>query len=210
MSLSYKKVFENNRKWVTENRAGDPDFFAKLSEDQQPDYLYIGCSDSRVPAEIMMGAKPGEVFVHRNVANLVVPSDPNTTGAVYFAVDQLKVKHIVVCGHYLCGGVLGAMEQQKKGPLEPWFNRIREVATQHRRELEQLNDVDERLRRLVELNVESQCRNLLGIEVVRESIRRYGTPSVHGWVFDLHSGILKDLDFQYDRSSIRRGGLQRK
>jgi carbonic anhydrase len=202
MSLSYKQVFENNRRWVAESNAGDPDFFTKLSEDQQPDYLYIGCSDSRVPAEIMMGAKPGEVFVHRNVANLVVPSDPNTTGAVYFAVDQLKVKHIVVCGHYLCGGVLGAMEKRQKDPLEPWFIRIREVATMNRRELEQLNDVDERLRRLVEFNVEAQCRNLLGLEVVRESIRLHGTPSVHGWVFDLHSGILKDLDFQYDRSAI--------
>ena len=202
MSLSYKQVFENNRRWVAESKAVDPDFFTKLSEDQQPDYLYIGCSDSRVPAEIMMGAKPGEVFVHRNVANLVVPSDPNTTGAVYFAVEQLKVKHIVVCGHYLCGGVLGAMEQQHMDPLEPWFKRIREVATTNRRELELLNDVDERLRRLVEFNVEAQCRNLLGLEVVRKSIRLHGTPSVHGWVFDLQSGILKDLDFQYDRSAI--------
>ena len=210
MSLSYKQVFENNRRWVAENKASDPDFFAKLSEDQQPDYLYIGCSDSRVPAEIMMGARPGEVFVHRNVANLVIPSDPNTTGAVFFAVSVLKVKHIVVCGHYLCGGVMGAMAQRQKDPLEPWFNRIREVATAYRGELEQLNAVDERLARLVEFNVEAQCRNLLEIEVVRESIRLQGTPSVHGWVFDLQSGILKDLEFQYDSSTLQQAGLPRR
>lgn len=202
MGLSYKQVFENNRRWVTGSGAADPDFFPRLAAPQEPDFLYIGCGDSRVPAEIMMGARPGEVFVHRNVANLVALTDQNAMSVIHFAVGQLKVKHIVVCGHYGCGGVQAAMEQRKMGPLDSWLERIREVATDYRQELELLNDVEERYRRLVELNVEAQCRNVLQIEVVRESIRKDGTPSLHGWVFDIHSGRLKDLDFQYDRASI--------
>jgi carbonic anhydrase len=197
MELTYQQVFENNRQWVAGKRSNDRDFFRKLSEEQQPDYLYIGCSDSRVPAEMFMGAEPGEVFVHRNIANQVDLSDNNVRSVVHFAVDQLRVKHVVVCGHYMCGGVDAAMKRGKDGPMDPWFDLIREVARQNERELEALSDVEERYHRLVELNVEAQCRNLLKIEVVQESIRNYGTPTIHGWVLDIRTGILKDMDFSY-------------
>lgn len=198
MGLSYEQVFENNRRWVTDKKASDSEFFAKLAEEQNPDYLYIGCSDSRVPAEIFMGAQPGEVFVHRNIANQVALSDRNAMSVIHFAVDQLHVKHIVVCGHYMCGGVQAAMQQRQDSPLDPWFDQVREVAKVNRLELESLNDQGERFRRLVELNVETQCRNVLKLEVVQEAIRKNGTPTLHGWVFDIHSGALTDLDFHYD------------
>jgi len=202
MGLSYKQVFENNRLWVADKKASDRDFFTRLSKEQQPDYLYIGCSDSRVPAEIFMGAEPGEVFVHRNIANQVALSDQNALSVIHFAVDQLKVKHIIVCGHYMCGGVQAAMERRQESPLDPWFDKVRMVAEQNRAELERLNDVDERFRRLVELNVEAQCRNVLKLDVVQEAIRKNGSPSLHAWVFDIHSGELTDLDFQYDPAAI--------
>ena len=202
MGLKYKQVFENNRSWAAEKKASDSEFFAKLVGEQHPDYLYIGCSDSRVPAEIFMGAQPGEVFVHRNIANQVAQSDQNALSVIHFAVDQLKVKHIVVCGHYMCGGVQAAMEHAQDSPLDPWFDQVRMVAEQNREELERLNDKEERFRRLVELNVETQCRNVLKRVVVQEAIRRNGTPTLHGWVFDIHSGGLIDLDFQYDPALI--------
>lgn len=197
MELNYQQVFENNRKWVEEIKGSEKDFFVKLSREQRPDYLYIGCSDSRVPAEIFMGAEPGQVFVHRNIANQVDLSDRNVTSVIHFAVDQLKVKHIVVCGHTMCGGVEAAMKGSKDGPLDPWFDLIRDVAKMNRRELESLNDVEERYHRLVELNVEAQCRNVLKLEVVRESILHSGMPTVHGWILDIRTGVLKDLEFQY-------------
>ena len=202
MGLTYKQVFENNRTWAAEKKASDSDFFANLAEEQHPDYLYIGCSDSRVPAEIFMGAEPGEVFVHRNIANQVAMSDRNALSVIHFAVDQLKVKHIVVCGHYMCGGVQAAMEQKQDSPLDPWFDQVREVAKVNRLELEGLDDLGERFRRLVELNVEAQCRNVLKRKVVQEAIRNNGSPTIHGWVFDIHSGGLTDLDFQYDPALI--------
>ena len=202
MGLKYEQVFENNRLWAAEKKASDSEFFSKLEGEQHPDYLYIGCSDSRVPAEIFMGAQPGEVFVHRNIANQVALSDQNALSVIHFAVDQLRVKHIVVCGHYMCGGVQAAMERKQDSPLDPWFDQVREVAELNRLELERLNDVGERFRRLVELNVEAQCRNVLKREVVKEAIRKYGSPILHGWVFDIHSGGLTDLDFQYDPTAI--------
>jgi len=202
MGLKYKQVFENNRLWAAEKKASDSEFFSKLEGEQQPDYLYIGCSDSRVPAEIFMGAQPGEVFVHRNIANQVALSDRNALSVIHFAVDQLRVKHIVVCGHYMCGGVKAAMERKQDSPLDPWFDQVREVAELNRPELERMNDVEERFRRLVELNVEAQCRNVLKREVVKEAIRKYGSPTLHGWVFDIHSGGLTDLDFRYDPTAI--------
>ena len=202
MGLSYKQVFENNRLWVADKKPSDRNFFTRLSKEQQPDYLYIGCSDSRVPAEIFMGAEPGEVFVHRNIANQVALSDQNALSVIHFAVDQLKVKHIVVCGHYMCGGVQAAMERRQDSPLDPWFDQVREVADLNRTELEGLNDMEERFRRLVELNVEAQCRNVLKRKVVQEAIRKNGSPTLHGWVFDIHSGGLIDLDFQYDPAAI--------
>lgn len=196
MGLTYKQVFENNRRWVAEMSASDSGFFAKLSGEQRPDYLYIGCSDSRVPAEIFMGAQPGEVFVHRNVANQVDPSDRNAMSVIQFAVKQLRVEHIVVCGHYMCGGIQAAMEKRIDEPLDSWFRQIRGVAGKHRNELEGIDDLDRRYRRLVELNVEAQCANVLGLQVVQEAIGKYGSPTIHGWVYDMHTGGLIDLDFQ--------------
>ncbi len=197
MGLSYEQVFENNRKWAAETRASDKEFFIRQSQEQIPDYLYIGCSDSRVPAEIFMGAEPGEVFVHRNIANQVSQTDRNAVSVVRFAVNQLQVKHIVVCGHFGCAGVRAAMEERTEDPLEHWFDQIRAVVVPHLEELEQLTDEEEHFRRLVELNVEAQCRNLLELEVVQEAIQKRGGPSVHGWVYDIHTGILIDLDFKY-------------
>jgi carbonic anhydrase len=202
MGLNYKQVFENNRQWTLEKKASDSEFFTKLAREQHPDYLYIGCSDSRVPAEFFMGAQPGEVFVHRNIANQVALSDPNALSVIQYAVGQLRVKHIVVCGHYMCGGIQAAMEQELDGPLAPWLVPVREVAEDNRFELEQVNDAGERYCRLVELNVEAQCRKLLTLVEVQQSIRNGGQPAVHGWVFDIRSGKLKDLDFQYDPALI--------
>jgi len=202
MGLNYKQVFENNRLWVAEKKASNRDFFTKLSRQQQPDYLYIGCSDSRVPAEMFMGAEPGEVFVHRNIANQISLSDRNATSVIHFAMDQLRVKHIVVCGHYLCGGVQAAMERRQDSPLDPWLDQVRQVAELNRQELEGLNNLEERFRRLVELNVEAQCRNVLKLDVVQKAIRKNGNPTLHAWVFDIRSGELTDLDFQYDQAAI--------
>ena len=202
MGLTYNQVFKNNRRWAAEKKASDREFFSKLAGEQRPDYLYIGCSDSRVPAEIFMGAQPGEVFVHRNIANQVALSDRNAVSVIHFAVDQLQVKHIVVCGHFMCGGVQAAMDRGQDSPMDPWFDQVREVAELNRLELERLNDVGERFRRLVELNVETQCRNILKLNVVQEAIRKNETPTLHGWVFDIHSGGLIDLDFQYDSALI--------
>lgn len=198
MGLSYKEVFENNRLWVAEKRASDNEFFSKLTKDQHPDYLYIGCSDSRVTAELFMGAQPGEVFVHRNIANQVSLSDGNVLSVIHYAVEQLRVKHIVVCGHYMCGGIQAAMKPGQLGVLDPWLKQVREVAETNRQELERLKNVEDRFHRLVELNVEAQCRNVLKFGIVQESIRKHGRPSLHGWVYDIRSGELRDLDFQYD------------
>ena len=201
MGLAYRQVFENNRRWVAEKQASNGDFFSKLSKDQNPDDLDRVGSDSRVPAEIFMGAEPGEVFVHRNIANQVSLGDQNAISVIHFAVDQLNVKHIVVCGHYVCGGVRASMERSQDSPLDPWLDQIRTVAEANMSELEQL-DVEERFRRLVELNVEEQCRNVLKLAVVQEAIRNNGGPTIHAWVFDIHSGTLTDLDFQYDPALI--------
>jgi len=202
MGLSYEEVFKNNRQWAAQQKASDSEFFLKLSREQDPDYLYIGCSDSRVPAEIFMGAQPGDVFVHRNIANQVSMEDRNALSVIHFAVDQLRVKHIVVCGHYMCGGIQAAMDQKQDGPLTPWLSQIRDVAKQNQTELERLNDSGERHRRLVELNVEAQCRNILKLGVVQEAIRKNKSPSLHGWVLDLFTGRLIDLDFQYNSDLI--------
>ena len=195
--IDYQQVFENNRKWATEKMAADSVFFEKLTKDQQPGFLFIGCSDSRVPAEEITGAQPGELFVHRNVANMVDPTDPSALSVVQFAVEELRVKHIVVCGHYMCGGVQAAMENKVDGPLDSWLRPIRVMAGDHRDELESIVNLDGRFRRLVELNVETQCRNILALPVVREAIGKSNSPTIHAWVYDMHTGALHDLDFRY-------------
>jgi carbonic anhydrase len=194
---SYEQIFENNRKWVAAKKAKDASFFDKLAKDQQPEYLYIGCSDSRVPANEIMGLEPGEVFVHRNIANLVNNSDLNAMAVINYAVHHLQVKHIIVCGHYHCGGVEAAMIPKDMGILNPWLRNIRDVYRLHAAELNTITDKHEHYNRLVELNVIEQATNVIKTAVVQQHYQKYGFPIVHGWVFDLHTGILIDLKIDF-------------
>ena len=184
MSQSYEVIFENNRKWQETKRQQCPDYFKDLADGQNPEYLYIGCSDSRVAAEELMGFEPGDVFVHRNVANLVHGLDMNAASAIEYAVSHLKVKHIIICGHYNCGGIKAAMKPQDLGSMNPWLRSIRDVYRLHQEELDAIEDGHLRYDRLVELNV--QERYLLD-----------GYPIVHGWVFDLRTGGLIDLNIDF-------------
>ena len=204
--ITYHEIFENNAKWLESKKTNEDDFFKKLAADQNPDYLYIGCSDSRVTAEDMMGAKPGEVFVHRNIANMVINIDLNAMSVIEYAVRHLEVKHVVVCGHYVCGGVKAAMTAQDLGILNPWLRNIRDVYRLHQDELEQIKDEDKRYDRLVELNVEEQCINVIKTAVVQEKYLHDGFPEVHGWVFDVRTGKLIDLkiDFREKLKDIQK------
>ena len=197
MPSTYEQIFENNKKWVADMTAHDADFFEKLAKDQTPDYLYIGCSDSRVPANEIMGLEPGDVFVHRNIANLVNNTDLNVLSVINFAVKHLNVKHIIVCGHYNCGGVKAAMMPKDMGILNPWLRNIRDVYRTHAKELDAITDEEQRYNRLVELNVVEQATNVIKTASVQKSYQNKGFPIVHGWVFDLHSGILIDLNINF-------------
>ncbi|MCK5464313.1 MAG: carbonic anhydrase, partial [Bacteroidales bacterium] len=166
---------------------------------QDPDFLYIGCSDSRVTAEDLMGLQPGEVFVHRNIANLISNTDLNVMSVINYAVAHLEVKHIVVCGHYYCGGVKAAMQSQDLGILNPWLRNIRDVYRLHKDELDALQEEDQRYMRLVELNVEEQCINVLKTAVVQKAYLNKGYPLLHGWVFDVKTGELIDLEFDFQQ-----------
>ena len=196
--VSYNEIFENNKKWVAEKKASNAEFFEKLSEGQDPDFLYIGCSDSRVTAEELMGVSPGEVFVHRNIANVVGNNDLNVMSVINYAVDYLKVKHIVVCGHYYCGGVKAAMQPKDLGILNPWLRNIRDVYRFHKTELNALDEEDARYRRLIELNVEEQCLNVIKTAAVQKSYLKNKYPTVHGWVFDIKTGNLIDLNIDFE------------
>lgn len=196
---TYEQIFENNKKWVASKVAQDADFLTKLSSDQEPDYLYIGCSDSRVPANEIMGLEPGDVFVHRNVANLVNNIDLNVMSVLNYAVAHLHVKHIVVCGHYNCGGVKAAMTPKDMGILNPWLRNIRDVYRLHQEELDGITDEHLRYNRLVELNVQEQCVNVIKTAVVQKSYLANSFPTVHGWVFDLKTGLLKDLNIDFNK-----------
>ena len=191
--ITYEQLFENNRNWVASKTEKDKSFFEKLSQDQQPDFLYIGCSDSRVPANEIIGLEPGEVFVHRNIANLVVNTDLNVMSVINYAVRHLKVKHIIVCGHYNCGGVKAAMLSQDLGILNPWLRNIRDVFRFHKEELFAISNEEDRYKRLVELNVQEQCVNVIKTAAVQQSYLDNKFPQVHGWVYDLKDGLLKDL-----------------
>jgi carbonic anhydrase len=193
----YKTIFEHNRQWVADNVNKDADFLAKLSADQTPDYLYIGCSDSRVPANEIMGLGAGEVFVHRNIANVVVSTDLNVQSVINYAVDVLHVKHIIVCGHTNCGGVKAAMTQKDMGILNPWLRNIRDVYRLHHDELNAISDEHARYNRLIELNVQEQCFNIIKTAVVQKYYLKHGYPEVHGWVFSLESGLIKDLNIDF-------------
>ncbi|MDZ4843975.1 MAG: carbonic anhydrase [Chitinophagales bacterium] len=195
---TFEKIFENNKKWVSEKLALDPQYFDKLSKGQTPEFLYIGCSDSRVTAEDLMGVQPGEVFVHRNIANMVISIDLNVMSVINYAVRHLKVNHVVVCGHYFCGGVKAAMQPQDLGILNPWLRNIRDVYRLHRKELDAITDEGKRYNRLIELNVQEQCINLIKTAAVQEAYKERGL-LVHGWVFDMHSGKLIDLKIDFPK-----------
>lgn len=194
---SYKEIFENNKKWIAKNKVSNKDFFINLAKGQNPNFLYIGCSDSRVTAEELMGLAPGEVFVHRNIANIISNVDLNAMSVIQYAVEHLGVKHIVVCGHYYCGGVKAAMEAKDLGLLNPWLRNIRDVYRIHRNELNEIKDQDARYKRLVELNVEEQCINVIKTAVVQKYYLSKGMPQVHGWVFDVNTGELIDLNINF-------------
>ncbi|WP_282053784.1 carbonic anhydrase [Maribacter luteus] len=195
--MNIDTVFENNKNWIAERLSTDSDYFKKMGQGQKPELLYIGCSDSRVTAEELMGAEPGEVFVHRNIANMVISIDLNAMSVINYAVDHLKVKQIVVCGHYACGGVQAAMESADLGILNPWLRNIRDVYRIHRAELNAIEDNTEKYDRLVELNVKEQCVNLIKTAAVQKAFRERGL-KVHGWVFDIHTGKLIDLKIDFE------------
>ncbi|MCX2492763.1 carbonic anhydrase [Pedobacter sp. PF22-3] len=195
--MNVEEVFKNNEKWIADKLAINPDYFTELSKGQSPEFLYIGCSDSRVTAEDLMGIQPGQAFVHRNVANLVNNVDLNVMTVLNYAVRHLKVNHIVVCGHYNCGGVKAAMQPADMGILNPWLRNIRDVYRIHKDELNAIEDEGARYNRLVELNVQEQCVNLLKTAAVQEAITNRGI-TVHGWVFDIHTGKLIDLKIDFE------------
>ncbi len=201
--MQIEKVFVNNEKWIAEKLAVDPEYFENLSKGQSPEILYIGCSDSRVTAEDLMGVQPGDAFIHRNIANMVISIDLNIMSVLNYAVRHLKVNHIVVCGHYFCGGVKAAMQSQDLGILNPWLRNIRDVYRLHKNELNAIADENDRYNRLVELNVQEQCINLLKTAAVQSAYKERGI-TVHGWVFDIKTGKLIDLkiDFEKELSGI--------
>jgi carbonic anhydrase len=186
------QLLENNRQWSEEQKNADPEFFNKLSERQKPEYLWIGCSDSRVPANQIVGLIPGDIFVHRNVANLVVHTDFNCLSVLQYAVDVLKVKHVIICGHYGCGGVDAALQDQQLGLIDNWLGHIRDIAYKHREELSVLNEQD-KCARLCELNVLEQADNVKRSSIVKEALKRGQLLQVHSWIYSLRNGRLKDL-----------------
>jgi len=186
-------LFANNRAWSAEMTRQDPEFFTRLSRQQAPEYLWIGCSDSRVPANQIVGLLPGEMFVHRNVANVVVHTDLNCLSTIQFAVDVLHVKHIIVCGHYGCGGVMASLRGDKIGLADNWLCHVQDVRRKHRDEIDALPTDAERQKRLCELNVTEQVLNVSQTTVVRDAWARGDALSVHGWVYDLRDGLLRDL-----------------
>lgn len=195
--MDLSQVFSNNKKWIEDKLAVDANYFEHLGQGQNPELLFIGCSDSRVTAEELMGLGPGEAFVHRNIANMVSGTDLNVMSVVEYAVVHLKVNHVVVCGHYACGGVKAAMQSADLGILNPWLRNIRDVYRLHKNELNAIEDEDKRYDRLVQLNVKEQCVNLIKTAAVQKAIRERGL-IVHGWVFDIHTGKLIDLKIDFE------------
>lgn len=194
--MEFEKIFKNNEIWVAEKLALDPNYFTELAKGQAPEILYIGCSDSRVTAEDLMGLQPGELFVHRNVANMVVSVDLNVMSVINYAINHLKVKHVVVCGHYECGGVKASLQPVDLGILNPWLRNIRDVYRIHQNELDGITDEHLRFDRLVELNVQEQCINVIKTAAVQKAYKERGL-TVQGWVFDVRTGKLKDLNINF-------------
>jgi carbonic anhydrase len=193
-TLDPSDLLANNRAWAREQERRDPAFFERLCAIQRPDYLWIGCSDSRVPANEIVGLVAGELFVHRNVANIVAPDDPNCVAVIQYAVEELKIKHIIVCGHYRCGGVEAALGGVTlHGPIERWLQRVRDIRMVHSMELDRLPSPDARWRRLCELNVAAQVSAVSAVGAVRDAWHRHQPLAVHGWIYDLSDGLLRDL-----------------
>jgi carbonic anhydrase len=197
--LTIERAFENNREWARRKLQGDPQYFERLAQGQRPEMLYIGCSDSRITAEDLLGAEPGQVFIHRNIANLLPATDLNALSVVEFAIVHLHVKHIVVCGHYECGGVRAAMQPRDLGLLNPWLRNIRDVYRTHLDELSSIPDEPARYRRLVELNVEEQCVNVIKTAAFQRAYLTRGGPLVHGCVVDVSTGLLKNLNLNFEQ-----------
>lgn len=186
-------LIENNRRWSTEISESNSDFFAKLVGQQAPEFLWIGCSDSRVPANEIVGLLPGELFVHRNVANLVIHTDLNCLSVLQYAVDFLRVKHVIVTGHYGCGGIKTAMENRAHGLVDNWLRHVRDTSRRHQDELERITDESERLRRLCELNVIEQVINVGNTTIIQDAWGRGQQIDIHGWIYDIANGLVNDL-----------------
>jgi len=193
-----KNLFDNNRKWAATIKESDPDFFAKLSRQQNPEYLWIGCSDSRVPSNQIVGMLPGEIFVHRNIANVVIHTDLNCLSVIHYAVEILKVKHIIVCGHYGCGGIRAALGKKAHGLIDTWLRHIKDVYRHHQDKLDAITDANERLNLLCELNVIEQVGNVSHTSIVQKAWESGQELSVHGWIYSIEDGILKNLDVCVD------------
>ncbi len=193
----YLQLLENNKAWVVLQKYNNPDYFNQLATQQSPDYLWIGCSDSRVPANQITGTKPGEMFVHRNIANMVVHTDMNLLSVLSYAVDVLGVKHIIVCGHYGCGGILAAMGNKQYGLIDNWLRHIKDVYRLHYEELDAIEDEKLKARRFVELNVIEQVHDLGKTSIVQNAWKNKIPLSIHGWVYDLNDGLINDLEVTF-------------
>ena len=191
--LSHEKLLLENKAWAEEQRSSNPDYFKVLAAQQEPEFLWIGCSDSRVPANQITGTLPGEIFVHRNISNLVVNTDLNMLSVLQYAVEILKVKHVIVCGHYGCGGIKAAMGQHHFGIINHWLKNIKDVYRLHRDEIDSLNTDDERADKLTELNVKEQVFNLAKTSIIQKAWKENNRPHLHGWVYGLDNGIIKPI-----------------
>ena len=189
-----KNLFDRNKKWAKNVKENDPGFFINLSKQQKPEYLWIGCSDSRVPANQIVDMLPGQIFVHRNIANLVVHTDLNCLSVIQYAVEVLKVKHIIVCGHYGCGGIKAAMESKEHGLIDNWLRNIRDIYRFHRGRIDALNEESEKINLLCELNVVEQVSNVCHTTIVQNAWQRGQELDVHGWIYSLENGLLQDLN----------------
>jgi len=190
----YQQLLQNNRAWVEQKNRDDPSFFSDLAKGQKPPFMWIGCADSRVPANEITGTTAGEVFVHRNIANLVVSTDVSLLSVLDYAVNVLEVKHVIVCGHYGCGGVLAAMGNRPVGLIDNWLLHIKHIYRLHQPELDAIEDLDARGRRLVELNVIEGVHDLYATSIIQEAWRKRRLPTVHGWVYDIAKGLLRELE----------------
>jgi len=197
MSDFYKKIIENNKKWVENKLATDPDFFNRLKDTQSPPLLWIGCSDSRVPANEIIGAQSGEVFVHRNIANMVIHTDMNMLSVLDYSVNVLKVKHVIVCGHYGCGGIKAAMENNSVGIIDNWIRHIKDSYKFRKNDIEAIKDEKEKFDKFVEWNTKQQVLNLSVTSIVQQAWKKGHELSIHGWVYGLDTGLVKDLDVTF-------------